>query len=253
MVQCNGYDLVHDENVDKNYSKNASLDKESNRESCRRQLLKRLLTRSKGWCSCTRTIALGNTHPPSAFEEQLAYKRGITSSYENCESRRGFARHKYSILRPRSVPQQTRLHDHFRLTVRSEQPSDKTLGWQRPRQSPHLHTGYPTGGTNPRTHRTHSLRAALPGPVRRIESLYIYIYIRCRVSGRRCAERHRSHRLLAAQQSSASIGRCCGHAFDLCDRSPLWGGRCTKRLQLAPVWIRATHQVIVIPLLRRPI
>jgi hypothetical protein len=177
MVQCNGYDLVHDENVDKNYSKNASLDKESNRESCRRQLLKRLLTRSKGWCSCTRTIALGNTHPPSAFEEQLAYKRGITSSYENCESRRGFARHKYSILRPRSVPQQTRLHDHFRLTVRSEQPSDKTLGWQRPRQSPHLHTGYPTGGTNPRTHRTHSLRAALPGPVRRIESLYIYIYI----------------------------------------------------------------------------
>jgi hypothetical protein len=122
MVQCNGFDLVHDENVDKNYSKNASLDKESNRESCRRQLLKRLLTRSKGWCSCTRTIALGNTHPPSAFEEQLAYKRGITSSYENCESRRGFARHKYSILRPRSVPQQTRLHDHFRLTVRSEQP-----------------------------------------------------------------------------------------------------------------------------------
>jgi len=74
MVQCNGFDLVHDENVDKNYSKNPSLNKGWNAPTNFSIVLIRI---SEGVASCTRTVALGNTHPPSAFEEQLAYKRGI--------------------------------------------------------------------------------------------------------------------------------------------------------------------------------
>jgi hypothetical protein len=51
----------------------------STRERVTLQRDKLLIRISEGVVSCTRTVALGNTHPllVSAYEEQLAYKRGI--------------------------------------------------------------------------------------------------------------------------------------------------------------------------------